>query len=92
MQTGGCFSGDSMHNSSLSREQQVIEVLDLVIRPLLRVDDGDLELVSVVEGVVTITFLGACSGCPLAGFTLKVLVEQELKTRLPWVERVTLSL
>ena len=34
------------------------------IRPALWADGGDVELVDVQDGVVTVRLVGACGGCP----------------------------
>ena len=33
------------------------------IRPALRADGGDIELIDVVDGVVKVRLTGACGGC-----------------------------
>jgi Fe-S cluster biogenesis protein NfuA len=65
------------------------KVLDK-IRPALQADGGDVELVKYDEktGVVELALTGACHGCPMAGFTLKNLIEAEIKKELPEVKEV----
>lgn len=58
------------------------------IKPYLQADGGDVELVSVEEGVVKVRFLGACAGCPFKAMTLKTGVERYLKEKLPEVKEV----
>ncbi|MFC1480458.1 NifU family protein [Candidatus Omnitrophota bacterium] len=58
------------------------------IRPLLQRDGGDIELVSVENGVVKVKLKGACSGCPMSQMTLKTVVEETLKKEVPGVDRV----
>jgi Fe-S cluster biogenesis protein NfuA len=58
------------------------------IRPALQADGGDVELVGVDEGVVTVRLTGACSGCPMATLTLKEGIEQRLKELVPEVKSV----
>ena len=41
------------------------------IRPMLQADGGDVELVSVEDGVVKVRLQGACAGCPMSQMTLK---------------------
>ena len=45
---------------------QVEEILDRTVRPGLRADGGDLEVISVQGDEVRITYQGACGGCPSA--------------------------
>jgi Fe-S cluster biogenesis protein NfuA len=58
------------------------------IRPNLRADGGDVQLVDVKEGVVTVRLLGACGGCPMATMTLRQGIERKLKEELPEVKEV----
>jgi Fe-S cluster biogenesis protein NfuA len=77
-----------MSNEVAAVRQRVESALDEV-RPALRMDGGDVELVSVDEGVVSVRLLGACGGCPMATMTLVGFVEERLKQRVPEVRRVT---
>jgi Fe-S cluster biogenesis protein NfuA len=67
--------------------EKVEEVLNQ-IRPALLADGGDVELVDVSEGVVTLRLTGACGGCPMATITLKQGIEQVLKKQVPGVKEV----
>ena len=58
------------------------------VKPYLQADGGDVELVSVEEGVVKVRFLGGCSGCPFRVITLKTGIERYLKEKLPEVKEV----
>jgi len=47
------------------------------IRPNLKADGGDVELVDVSEdGVVKVRLVGACKGCPMSQMTLKMGIEK----------------
>lgn len=73
-------------DTSLREEvERVIEE----IRPHLRADGGDIELVNVdEEGVVKVRLKGACLGCPMSQMTLQWGVERYLKQKIPQVKRV----
>ena len=58
------------------------------IRPMLQADGGDVELVDVVDGVVTVRLQGACAGCPMSQMTLKNGIEKVLKKEIPEVVSV----
>jgi Fe-S cluster biogenesis protein NfuA len=58
------------------------------IRPMLQADGGDVELVDVQEGVVTVRLQGACAGCPMSQMTLKNGIEKILKKEIPGVVSV----
>lgn len=68
-------------------KEKVTKVLD-TIRPGLQMDGGDIELVSVDEGVVKVKLVGACAGCPMSMMTLQMGVERALKREIPEVVRV----
>lgn len=75
-------------NSSQTLEERVNQVLEEEIRPALRMDGGDVELVGVEGSEVRIQLRGACAGCPGAQMTLRMGVEKRLKERIPEVESV----
>jgi len=58
------------------------------IRPALRADGGDIELIDVVDGVVKVRLTGACGGCPMSQMTLRMGVEKVLKQQVPEVKSV----
>ena len=68
-------------------KEKVEEILNL-IRPSLVADGGNVELVDVKDGVVSVKLTGACAGCPMSTMTLKNGIEQTLKDRLPEVKEV----
>jgi len=68
-------------------ENKVKETLNL-IRPRLQADGGDVEFVSLADGVVKVRLTGACGGCPMATMTLKTGIERFLKDRIPEIKTV----
>jgi NifU-like protein len=68
--------------------KRVEQVLDSYVRPMLRADGGDLELVDIKERVVYVRLAGACSTCIGATQTLKLLVERSLKEQVDERARV----
>lgn len=62
--------------------------LSAIERRLLQRDGGDIELVSVKDGVVKVSLRGACAGCPMSQMTLKNVVEQALKEAVPEIKSV----
>jgi Fe-S cluster biogenesis protein NfuA len=49
-------------------------------------DGSDLELLDIDDGVVRLRFHGACGSCPSSIVSLVMLVEQELRGKVPEVE------
>ncbi len=68
--------------------REKVEAALNVIRPSLRADGGDVELIDVSDGIVTVRLTGACGGCPMATMTLRNGVERTLKDQIPEVKEV----
>ncbi|NQT91086.1 MAG: NifU family protein [Candidatus Omnitrophica bacterium] len=69
-------------------KEQVEAALDK-IRPALRADGGDVQLIEVTDdGVVKVKLMGACSSCPMSQMTLKMGIERTLKQEIPGVKEV----
>ena len=58
------------------------------VRPMLQADGGDVELVSVEDGVVKVRLQGHCRGCPMSQMTVKMAIEKRLKEKVEGVESV----
>ena len=59
------------------------------IRPYLKADGGDVQLVQVTnEGIVEVKLTGACSDCPMSQMTLRAGVERALIREVPGIRRV----
>ena len=68
-------------------EEQVKKLLEDV-KPQLQADGGDINFVSMENGVVKVELKGACAGCPMSAMTVQWGVERYLKSRIPEVVRV----
>ncbi|HUU63344.1 MAG TPA: NifU family protein [Dehalococcoidia bacterium] len=58
------------------------------VRPALQADGGDVELIEVKDGVVSVRLTGACGGCPMATMTLKNGIERIIREEVPEVKEV----
>ena len=68
---------------------KVEEIISSKIRPVLRADQGDIELLEITSGaVVKVRLCGACATCPGAEHTLSELVSSELMEACPEVKGV----
>jgi NifU-like protein len=65
--------------TNLQKISLIQETIEREIRPNLKADGGDIELVDIDHNKVYVKFLGTCLGCPATGITLKALVETKLK-------------
>lgn len=68
------------------REQ--VEVALDTIRPAIAMDGGNVELLDIEDGVVTLRMMGACGGCPMSTMTLKRGIEERLRALVPGIVRV----
>ena len=60
----------------------VEKVLEAEVRPALRRDGGDIELVDVAGSTIQVRFLGHCAGCMAAHLTQNGLVRTKLREAL----------
>ncbi|MDP2718371.1 MAG: NifU family protein [Dehalococcoidia bacterium] len=65
-----------------------IEVALQKIRPALQADGGDVELVDVKDGVVTVRLTGACGSCPMSTMTLRQGVERVIRQDVPEIKEL----
>ena len=68
--------------------REKIEAALAEIRPALVADGGDVQLIDVSEGVVTVRLTGACGSCPMATMTLRSGIERVIKEQVPEVKEV----
>ena len=68
-------------------EARVLGALEEV-RPYLQSHGGNVELVSLREGVVRLRLEGSCSGCPSSAATLSLAVEDAIRKAAPEVEGI----
>jgi len=65
--------------TALQKIKKIEEVLEREIRPELRKDGGDIELIDVDGDFVTVSLRGACTSCTKSETTLKEYVEKKLR-------------
>ncbi len=76
----------SEHDDEISN--QIIELLDERVRPMVAMDGGDIVYDRFEDGIVYLQMRGACSGCPSSTATLKMGIENMLKHYIPEVKEV----
>jgi NifU-like protein len=65
--------------TNIMKIQLVQETINEQIRPALRNDGGDIDLIDVDGNKVIVAFRGMCAKCKMADFTMKEVVEAKLK-------------
>lgn len=69
--------------------REKVEQALALIRPALKADGGDVELIEVTEeGVAKVKLVGACGGCPMSQLTLQMGIERVLKREVPELKSV----
>ena len=68
-------------------KDKVQQALDS-IRPFLKNDGGDIELIDIKEDIVYVRLLGNCSGCHISNSTMKLGVENKVKQFVPSIKEV----
>ncbi len=67
--------------------EEVARVIE-ELRPQLREDGGEFELIEVRGGDVFVRLKGHCIGCPMSALTVKQKLELALRRQVAGVERV----
>jgi Fe-S cluster biogenesis protein NfuA len=66
-------------SETATQAMEAVEAALEQVRPLVESHGGALEVVSVVDGVVSVRMKGTCDGCPSSSATLTYGVEQALR-------------
>ena len=77
-------------SAGMINRESVEAVFDRV-RPYLRADGGDIELVAVEGNSVAVRLTGLCAECPSAHMTLHVGIETALREELPYFETLRVA-
>ena len=65
--------------TNIQKIQLIQETINEQIRPALRADGGDIELIDIEGDKVLVAFRGMCAQCKMAEFTMRDVVEARLK-------------
>ncbi len=65
--------------TNIQKIQLIQETINEQIRPTLRADGGNIELIDVEGDKVIVAFRGMCAKCRMADFTMKDVVEAKLR-------------
>lgn len=75
-------SADDVVGPPLTQDQ-VEALFEDMVRPALRSDGGDIDLLKVEDNDVYVRLMGACSSCPSSTITMKMGVERLLTEEFP---------
>ena len=65
--------------SNVQRMQMIMRTLDEMVRPRLKQDGGDVELVDIDGPLVTVALRGVCHSCPSSRLTIDGVIQQTLR-------------
>lgn len=65
--------------TNLQKMKLIEETFEKEIRPMLKADGGDVELIDIEGSKVIVSLRGMCSSCSTSNFTLKNFIEPKLK-------------
>jgi Fe-S cluster biogenesis protein NfuA len=70
--------------AELNNLNERIEAALDTVRPHLRIDGGDVELVEVTEDMhVKIRWMGMCQSCSMSGMTLRAGIQEAIQSKIP---------
>jgi len=77
---------EKLHKKDLIRKiNSAIET----VRPYLKADGGDVELVDITDDlIVKVRLIGACEGCPFSLMTLRAGIEQAIRKNVPEIKEL----
>ena len=65
--------------TNIQKIQMITETIEREVRPALRKDGGDIELIDVDGNTVIVALRGNCAQCRVANFTLRDVVQAKLR-------------
>lgn len=68
--------------SPYQRSKKIEKMVEEHIRPILKRDGGDVEIIDIKDHLVYCRLIGACRGCAGAGMTLKLMIEKTLQDKI----------
>ena len=77
-----------MENETMALTNENVETVLEELRPFLKADGGDVEVVEIDGPVVKVRLQGACGSCPSSTMTLKMGIERKLREMIPEVSEV----
>lgn len=74
----------------MTQDESVVAINQVLIavRPMIQMHNGDIEFLKFDAGIVYVKMHGACVGCPISSYTIKLGVEEALKEKIPGVLQV----
>lgn len=71
--------GNKKKMTNMEKMKKIEETINTMIKPALRQDGGDIDLIDVEGNNVKVSLRGACAHCPMSVMTVKNFVEAQLQ-------------
>jgi NifU-like protein len=68
--------------TNIEKIHRIEEIFEKRIRPAIKHDGGDIQLIDVDQNVVYVVLRGACATCPSSDHTMRQFVEKELQKEI----------
>ena len=68
-----------------------VEAVLVKVRPYIQLHGGDVALVGVKDGIVTLNIQGACAHCGMADLTYNNLIAGLLKEEVPGIKGIVIE-
>lgn len=81
---------DQTPNKKSATKKNISNVLEKV-RPYVKMHGGDVNLVSVNDGIVTLAISGACAHCSLADLTYNTLIAGLLRDEVSGIKDIIIE-
>lgn len=65
--------------TNIQKMQLIQEIIDEQVRPTLKADGGDIDLIDIIGEEVVVAFRGMCANCKMAELTLRDVVQAKLR-------------
>jgi Fe-S cluster biogenesis protein NfuA len=76
-----------MKFSTMTDKEELLDRIEnalSTVRPHLRVDGGDVEVVEVTDDMhVKIRWVGMCESCSMSGMTLRAGIQEAIRGKIP---------
>lgn len=76
-----------MKFSTMTEKEELLDRIEnalSTVRPHLRVDGGDVEVVELTDDMhVKIRWIGMCESCSMSGMTLRAGIQEAIRGKIP---------
>lgn len=71
--------------------EKIEAILDSKVRPSIKAHGGDVYVMGITNGIVTVKLTGQCQDCPSASLSTRYMIKECLMTEFPEVKDVEID-